>query len=118
MKENIALEKSYKFALQVIRVYLYLVNEKKEFVLSRQLLKSGTSIGANLEEAAGAQSRADFIAKAHIVLKEARETDYWIRLLKDSKILGSDTAEGLREDCLIIIKILTKTLITCKTANT
>ncbi|MBD3281225.1 four helix bundle protein [Candidatus Uhrbacteria bacterium] len=118
MKENIALEKSYIFALQIIQIYFYLTNEKKEYVLSKQLLKSGTSIGANLEEAAGAQSRADFVAKVHIALKEARETDYWIRLIRDSKLLDDSRAEKLREDCIVIMKILTKTLITCKTTKT
>ncbi|MDF1497346.1 MAG: four helix bundle protein [Patescibacteria group bacterium] len=115
MKENIAVEKSYAFALKVVKINYYLIDKKREFVLSKQMLRSGTSIGANLEEAAGAQSRADFIHKVHIALKETRETDYWIRLIRDSELLSLEEAELLREDCVEIVKILTKTLKTCKT---
>ena len=79
MKDNIAVEKSYAFALKVVKMNFYLIDKKRELVTSKQILRSGTSIGANLEEASGAQSRADFIHKVHIALKETRETDYWIR---------------------------------------
>ena len=81
IKENVLLEKSFAFAVRVIKAYKYLVEEKKEFVLSKQFLKSGTAIGANAEEAVGGQSKADFISKLSIAYKEARETKYWIRLL-------------------------------------
>ncbi len=114
MKDNIAVEKSYAFALKVVKMNFYLIDKKREFVTSKQILRSGTSIGANLEEASGAQSRADFIHKVHIALKETRETDYWIRLLRDSELIYFNEAELLREDCIEIAKILTKILLTCK----
>lgn len=84
MKENIILTKSYNFALRIVILYKELCENKKEFVLSKQLLRSGTSIGANLEETMGGQSKKDFLAKITIAYKEARETHYWIRLLIDS----------------------------------
>jgi four helix bundle protein len=81
-KENPVREKSYVFALRIIKLYKYLIEEKKEYVLSRQVLKSGTSIGANVEEAIGGQSKKDFLAKISIAYKEARETHYWLRILR------------------------------------
>ncbi|WP_316316556.1 four helix bundle protein, partial [Clavibacter michiganensis] len=81
MKENVLLEKSFDFAVRVVKAYKFLVEEKKEYVLSKQFVRSGTSIGANAEEAVGGQSKADFISKISIAYKEARETNYWIRLL-------------------------------------
>ncbi len=81
MKENVLPEKSFAFAVRVVKAYKYLVEEKKEFVISKQFLRSGTSIGANSEEAVGGQSKADFISKLAVAYKEARETRYWIRLL-------------------------------------
>ena len=95
-KRNVIREKSFNFALQIIALNKKLIREK-EFVLSRQLLKSGTSIGANVEEAGAAQSRRDFIAKMSIASKEARETKYWIRLLKHSELLQFDDEEFLKE---------------------
>ena len=85
--DNIVQFKSYAFALRIIKVYKFLSHEKKEFILSKQLLKSGTSIGANIEEAIGGQSKADFFAKITISYKESRELKYWIRLLKILNIL-------------------------------
>ncbi len=82
MGENVIVVKSFEFAKRIILLYRELV-EEKEFVLSRQILKSGTSIGANIEEAQGAHSKRDFIAKVQISLKEARETHYWLRLMRD-----------------------------------
>ncbi len=79
--ENVVQTKSYNFALRVIKLYKYLSQEKKEFILSKQLLRSGTSIGANIEESIGGQSKADFFAKLTIAYKETRESKYWIRLL-------------------------------------
>ena len=84
MKENIIQIKSYAFAVRIVKVYKYLCEEKKEYVLSKQLLRSGTSIGANIEEAIGGQTDKDFFAKLTIAYKEARETHYWIRLLTDT----------------------------------
>jgi len=83
-KDNVLQEKSYAFAIRIVNAYKYLVEDKKEYVLSKQLLRCGTSIGANTEEAIGGQSEKDFYAKLNIVYKEARETHYWIRLLRDT----------------------------------
>ena len=85
-KENVVRDKSYRFALRIIGLYKAL-RDKKEFVISKQILRSGTSIGANVEEAQGAQSRKDFHSKMTIAHKEARETHYWLRLLRDSKLV-------------------------------
>jgi four helix bundle protein len=83
-RNNVVQEKSYQFAKRIVRVYQHLSEEKREFVLSKQLLRSGTSIGANIEEAIGGNSKRDFKAKLRISYKEARETKYWIRLLRDT----------------------------------
>jgi four helix bundle protein len=85
--KSIVKEKSYNFALRIVKLYKHLIEVKKEFVLSKQLLRCGTSIGANVEEALGGQSDKDFIAKISIAYKESRETNYWLRLLKDSDYL-------------------------------
>jgi len=93
MKEdNVIQLKSYNFALRMVKLYRFLTEKKKEYVLSKQILKSGTSIGANVEEALGAQSKADFICKLAIAYKEARETHYWIRILRDSKYITEKTS--------------------------
>ena len=89
-KQNVIQEKSYKFALSIIELYQRLVL-KKEFIISKQILKSGTSIGANVEEALGAQSKKDFINKISIAYKESRETNYWLRLLRDSSLTNIET---------------------------
>ncbi len=106
MKENIILTKTYKFALRIIKLYKYLVEEKKEYTLSKQILKSGTSIGANSEEGAGGISKKDFRAKFFIAYKEARETHYWLRLLRDSDYIEANLAKSLLEDNDEILKIL------------
>ncbi|NOY96949.1 MAG: four helix bundle protein [Chlorobi bacterium] len=106
MKENIILSKTYDFALRIIEVYKFLSSEKKEYTLSKQILRSGTSIGANSEEAAGSISKKDFRAKFFIAYKEARETHYWIRLLRDSKFIDIDLANSLLKDIDEIMKIL------------
>ena len=112
MKENIIADKTFKFSLRIIDVYKELVNSKKEYVLSKQLLRAGTSIGANVNEAIEAQSKADFIHKFSIALKEARETEYWIKLLIGSDYLNSSS--GLNNDISEIIKILTAIIKTAK----
>lgn len=104
--ENVVQTKSYNFALRVIKLYKYLSQEKKEFILSKQLLRSGTSIGANIEESIGGQSKADFFAKLTIAYKETRESKYWIRLLRDSDYLTIDQAEDLLEDVEELLKII------------
>lgn len=90
MKENIVQIKSYAFAVRIVKLYQYMCLEKKEFVLSKQLLRSGTSIGANIEEAIGGHSEKDFYAKLTIAYKEARETHYWIRLLTDTDYISKN----------------------------
>ncbi|MBM2816003.1 MAG: four helix bundle protein [Ignavibacteria bacterium] len=107
MKENIIQEKSYKFAIRIVRLYQFLTKEKKEFVLSKQVLKSGTSIGANIEEAIGGQSKNDFKSKISIAYKEARETLYWIRILRDTEYINEKQAESIIEDINEILKIIT-----------
>ena len=111
--DNVIQTKSYAFALKIVKIYQFLVEEKKEFVLSKQLLKSGTSIGANTEEALGGQTDKDFYTKFNIVYKEARETHFWLRLLRDSNILSGEQADSLLKDCEEILRIvgsITKTL--------
>lgn len=105
-KDNIIQIKSYDFAVRIVKLYKHLSQEKKEFVLSKQLLRSGTSIGANVEEAIGGQSRKDFYAKLTISYKEARESHYWIRLLKDTEYLTSKEADSLLFDIDEILKII------------
>ena len=92
-KGNIVMEKAFKFALNIIVIYKILVTTKKEYVLSKQLLRSGTAIGALIKEAEHAQSKADFLNKMNIALKEANETEYWLQLLKHSKEIDEKEAE-------------------------
>jgi four helix bundle protein len=113
-RENVICDKSYAFALRVIKMYKYLIGEQKEFVLAKQLLRSGTSIGANVEEAIAASSKADFVHKLNIAAKEARETSYWLRLLKDSQYIPENAFESIHKDCDEIRKIISKILITMK----
>jgi four helix bundle protein len=87
--ESIIAGKAYAFALEVVKIYKLLSNERKEYVLSKQLLRSGTSIGANINEAISGQSKRDFVHKLNIALKEARETNYWLNLLKDGEYISS-----------------------------
>lgn len=114
MKDNILGEKSYKFALRMIKLYKFMVDEHKEFVLSKQVLRSGTSIGANIEESVHAQSKTDFIHKLSIAQKEASETIYWIKLLRDSDYLNNKLAESLFNDYEEIQKLLTSSIKTAK----
>ncbi len=113
MKENLIQNKSYKFALSIIKTYQYL-KSKQEYDLGRQLLRSGTSIGANIEEAIGGQSEKDFFAKMNISHKESRETHYWLRLLKDSDILEETLSISLINDCEELIKLSSKIITTMK----
>ena len=112
--ENIIADKSLEFALRVVRLYKYLCEEKKEFVLSKQVLRSGTSIGANIKEALHAQSTKDFIAKLHISLKEASETEYWLTLLSQSGYITEEQYSSINDDCVEIIRILTSIINTTK----
>ncbi|PWH85243.1 four helix bundle protein [Brumimicrobium oceani] len=106
MKENVIQVKSYAFSLKIIQAFKFLQYEKKEYVLSKQILRSGTSIGANVEEAIGGQSRKDFFAKLTISYKEARETKYWVRLLRDSHYLPIELSRDLLKDVDEILRII------------
>ena len=114
MKENIVKEKSYAFALRMIKTYKYLTQEYREFVLSKQVLSSGTAIGALVRESEHAQSQADFINKLNIALKEANETEYWLMLLKDSEYLDEQTFISLHKDCDELIRLLVSIIKTTK----
>ena len=105
--DNVIVDKSKKFALRIIKVYQYLTTEKKEFILSKQLIRSGTSIGANVKEAVCGQSLADFYAKMYISFKEASETEYWLELLHESGYLDDKSFESIYADCKELVRILT-----------
>ncbi|WP_456421282.1 four helix bundle protein [Lutibacter sp.] len=105
-KDNIIQIKSYNFAIRIVELYKDLNVNKREFILSKQLLRSGTSIGANIEEAIGGQSRKDFYAKLTISYKEARESHYWIRLLKDTNYLSQEQYDSLIFDIEELLKII------------
>ena len=107
MKDNIVVNKSKTFAIRIIRLYQYLLSEKKEYILSKQLLRSGTSIGANIKEAIQGQSKKDFIAKLKISLKEASETEYWLDLLHETDYLDNNQFISINNDCVELIKLLT-----------
>lgn len=117
LKNNPVLMKSYAFALRIVKLHLYLSKELKQFELSSQILRSGTSIGANIEEALGGVSRKDFINKLGISYKEARETKYWLRLLRDSELIEISMADSLIADCEELLKIL-YTIINSTRSNT
>lgn len=117
MKENIIQKKSFEFAIRVVNAYKYLQIEKKEFVLSKQFLRSGTSIGANVEESIGGQSKKDFIAKISIAYKEARETKYWVNLLKATYYLEDKEADSILIDIEELCKILSSILLSSKQSN-
>jgi four helix bundle protein len=112
--ESIVAGKAYAFALEIVKVFKLLTYERKEFVLSKQLLRSGTSIGANINEAISGQSKRDFVYKLNIALKEARETVYWLNLLKDSEYINVVEFESLNNKCGEIIKMLSSIIMTTK----
>ncbi len=112
-KPNIA-ERSVTYALQVIKLYRELQQDEVGRVLGRQFLRSGTSIGANVHEAQGGQSKADFIAKMYIAYKEARETSYWLRLIRESHVVSADRLHGIADETEQIIRILSSILLSAK----
>ena len=114
MKENILIDKSIDFGARIVKLHRYLVKTKRESVLSKQILRSGTSIGANINEAQYGCSKADFIAKLHIALKEAAETEYWLRLLEKSGYLDQNMSASMLKDCLEIKRILISSINTAK----
>jgi four helix bundle protein len=116
MKENIIVEKSFAFAVKVVKLYQNIISERKEYVLSKQLLRCGTSIGANIEEAVGGISKKDFIAKLQIAYKEARETKYWLRLMIETDSVDKQIAENLINDVNEIIRIIVAIIKSSKNA--
>ncbi len=112
--DNVILNKSYLFALEIISIYKYLISEKKEFVLSKQLVRSGTSVGANTHEAIASVSKKDFVHKLGISVKEARETSYWLHLLKDSFYISEEQFNGLVMKCDELVRILNSIILTTK----
>lgn len=114
-RSSITLEKSKSFAIRIVRLYQYLSTEKKEFVLSKQLLRSGTSIGANLSEAIYGISEKDFVSKVYISLKECAETKYWLELLFKTDYLTESQYQSIDADCTELIKLLTSSAKTMST---
>ena len=113
MDGNVSVDKSFEFAVRIVNLYKYLIREHKEYVLSKQLLRCGTSIGANISEAQRGQSKADFLAKMSIALKESNETQYWLRLLYRTEYLTKDQYDSIRKDIDELNSILTAI---CKTS--
>ncbi len=108
--DNVVADKSKSFAIRIIKFYKYLCDEKKEFVLSKQILRSGTSIGANIRESKNAQSKADFISKMNIALKEADETQYWLEVLLRSKLISETEFNSMNNDLKELIAMLVSTV--------
>lgn len=117
MKDNILIDKTLKFAARIIKLHKYLTKEKHEGIISKQIIRSATSIGANANEAIYGTSKADFISKMHISLKETAETEYWLRLLMLSDYISDIEGNSLLTDCLEIKRILISTLNTSKDTN-
>ena len=112
--DNVIENKSFQFAIRIVRLYKFLCEEKKEYILSKQLLRAGTSIGANVTESQQAQSKPDFVAKISIALKEASETKYWIKLLGATEYLSENQTKSILDDCVEIEKILVTILKSAK----
>ena len=117
VKENLLIDKSISFATRIIKLNQFLVKNKKEVIISKQIVRSGTSIGANINEASYGQSKADFISKMHIALKETAETEYWLKLLVMSDYITEDMGKSLLNDCLEIKRILVASINTAKSSN-
>ncbi len=112
---NVVANKSYAFAIRIVNLYKYLSEDKKEFVLSKQILRSGTAIGALIKEAEHAQSKADFLNKMNIALKEANETEYWLMLMRDTGYIDERVFQSIQEDCSEILKLLISIVKSTKT---
>ena len=117
MKENILIEKSIDFGARIVKLHRYLSETKHETIIARQIMRSGTSIGANINEAQYGNSKADFIAKLHIALKETAETEYWLHILQKSDYLDDSMAASMLNDCLEIKRILISSINTAKNNN-
>jgi len=114
MKDSIVNKKSYLFSIRIVKLYRFLIENKKEFVLSKQALRSGTSVGAIIREAEQAESTADFIHKLSISLKEAKETEYWLSILKDTDYIDKPMFDSITKDCDEVIFLLTRIIKTTK----
>jgi four helix bundle protein len=114
MNENVIKEKSFRFAVRVVMLYKYLKSEKKEYILSKQLMRSGTSIGTNVRESQNAESKADFIHKLTIAQKEADETLYWLELLKETDYITTDEFQSLEVDASELLKIIRSIILSTK----
>lgn len=114
-KESVLKNKSYLFAVRMVRLSQYLQHEKKEFIMNKQIIRSGTAIGALIREAEFAQSNADYISKFSIALKESNETDYWLSLLKDTGYVDTKLYDSFTFDCKELISMLVSTIKTLKT---
>lgn len=112
--DNVIENKSFQFAIRIVRLYKFLCEEKKEYILSKQLLRAGTSIGSNVTESQQAQSKPDFVSKISIALKEASETKYWIKLLSATEYLSENQTKSILDDCVEIEKILVTILKSAK----
>lgn len=114
MRENFLIDKSIAFAARILKLHKYLIKTQKESIISRQIVRSGTSIGANISEANYGQSKADFVSKLHIALKEAAETEYWLRLLLASEYISKEMGDSMLNDCLELKRILIASINTAK----
>ncbi|MBR4600317.1 MAG: four helix bundle protein [Treponema sp.] len=114
MKDSVIAKKTIDFAVRIVKFYKYLCDEKKEYVLSKQILRSGTSIGANVRESKNAQSKADFISKLNIALKEADETQYWLEIMVKSDLIKENQVEALNKDLKEIIAMLVASIKTLR----
>lgn len=117
MKDNVLMSKSFDFGLRIVRLSTYLMKHKHEFVLSKQVLRSGTSIGANVTESTRAESRADFIHKLSIARKESFETEYWLRLISEGGLIEIERVGGLLASCRELQKLLTASIKTAKSRS-
>ncbi len=118
MSKSILRDKSYLFAIRIVKLSQFLQSEKKEYILSKQIIRSGTAIGALIKEAEFGQSKPDFINKLYVALKEANETEYWIMLLKDTDYLNQNEFESIVEECRELIKMLVSSIKTLKQLTT
>lgn len=114
--ESVVAIKSYAFAIRIVGLYKFLSQNQKEFVLSKQVLRSGTAIGALIKEAEHAQSKADFLNKMNIALKEANETEYWLMLLRDTEYINENEFQSIQKDCAEILKLLISIVKSTKTS--
>lgn len=117
MSENIVKNKSFSFAIKLVKIFQTLVNDKKEYILSKQVLRSGTSVGAMVRQAEHAESKSDFIHKMAIAQKEINETIYWLELLKETEYISSENFESINSDAVEILKLITSIIKTTKQKN-